>query len=581
MGFAAIRDHVLSRKPARGAQLENDVFIELTNTIPSALAASQIIETEREALFNLINKLTKCGIKPLRNTYRKAFCEIVELKNQAKKSERAKDITFGLLDGETEVTTDGTFTGDIQEFAEMMKDRYALFYDSSKTCVADLHAIGQKNWIVTLTHFVNTYKYAYAGEADSSESERRYATSIWLHDQDVKRATRLIFDPRKPSGFSTNAQGIGEINCYIKPAHHDRSGDVKPFLDFMKHLIPCSEERQWYVERTAYKWCNPAIRGPGVIMVANGVFGTGRGILEQILGRLHGRDVVRPVDWSVFCGEGTPGQWNDWIEGCLYAVVRESSDKDARSYYSKAAAYEVCKVLVEPSSDAPITIKKRNTHPYPVDIFMSTDIHTNHMDVMAMSRDDRRFFVVTNGLRMSQAMSEVLVKWMNGPENIGALADYFEGLKIECYNPFTPPPMTEGKKRMIGLAEDDETIAIRDLIETSSLYGADVITKTMFASWLARWMRTINGATGQNQDSEKERARIDNLWSRYTHRLDPGKDIAGTGATRVRVRVLRDPVKWSASSNKGRTENLELMQRTIDNALAITEDSFTATELLS
>ena len=56
------------------------------------------------------------------------------------------------------------------------------------------------------------------------------------------------------------------------------------------------------------------------------VYGTGRGMLKDILSRLFGHAYVTPIDFDVFTGKSAQGVYTDWAAYSLIVFVSESRD---------------------------------------------------------------------------------------------------------------------------------------------------------------------------------------------------------------------------------------------------------------
>ena len=160
---------------------------------------------------------------------------------------------------------------------------------------------------------------------------------------------------RPDRDFPTYTEG-GETfkNTYRRPVH-EGTGDVQTFIDFMKHLLPVEFEREWFLDWLAHKWRNPAIPGVAVVMVASEVegqiFGTGRGMLRDVLQRLLGKAYARPVDFDIMTGKSSQGVFTDWLAGSILIMVDEAKDTaDASRWSERRAVYERLKAIIDPKA---------------------------------------------------------------------------------------------------------------------------------------------------------------------------------------------------------------------------------------
>ena len=87
-------------------------------------------------------------------------------------------------------------------------------------------------------------------------------------------------------------------NTYLQPVHTGSRRISSRGSISWTHLLPVEFEREWFLDWLAHKWVRPEIPGIAVVMVAPDVegqiFGTGRGMLRDILQRLLGKAYARP-----------------------------------------------------------------------------------------------------------------------------------------------------------------------------------------------------------------------------------------------------------------------------------------------
>src|SRR5690606_37488122 len=110
---------------------------------------------------------------------------------------------------------------------------------------------------------------------------------VWLRHERLIVVDGLRMRPDQPRPtFEDN--GRRYVNCYDPPLHLSEGGCAQAGVEFLEHLIPDDEERRWFTQWLAFKLRYPHIPGPAVVMVAHKTFGTGRGTLGVLLGKLFG-----------------------------------------------------------------------------------------------------------------------------------------------------------------------------------------------------------------------------------------------------------------------------------------------------
>lgn len=282
---------------------------------------------------------------------------------------------------------------------------------------------------------------------------------LWMADEQRVTVEGLRMRPDKPRPVFEE-DGARYINVYAPPAHTTETGDARPGVRFIEHLLPNPVERDWFLKWLSFKLQYPHIPGPAVVMVAHATFGTGRGTLAELVSRLFGAQYVRQLSYKAFTGKTYQSQYNDWQSEALVAYVNESSEADGGSVYqTKVNTYEHLKEIVEVRPTMrQISIKgDKNYWSMSSTSFL---IFTNHMDALPIPEHDRRFGILKNGQPRPVEYWQALNMWMEDPANVSAFYHWMVGYDIVGYSPYAAPPMFEGKAAMIDEAKSDLDRAI-------------------------------------------------------------------------------------------------------------------------
>ncbi len=282
---------------------------------------------------------------------------------------------------------------------------------------------------------------------------KRNAVDDWLEHEARITVEGLRLRPDQPEGIYTE-DGKRWLNVYHAPRHPRAGGSVETAILFFEQLLPDPRELHWFLQYLAFKFRNPGVPGPGMIMVAK-EHGTGRGMLAELIKRLFGVTYVKGVSFDIFVGKNYQGQYTDWLADALFVVVNESSVGEGASVHSiRRDTYERLKDLVDPRATMRLIVTKGQPN-YQALCFASVMVFTNHPDALPLPPNDRRFAVLTNGQPREQAFWDSVVAWMDQPENIGALARYLEDYNLAGYSPYVLPLMTKAKAMMSDMADSD------------------------------------------------------------------------------------------------------------------------------
>jgi len=248
--------------------------------------------------------------------------------------------------------------------------------------------------------------------------------------------------------------GTTWVNAYCPvELGSSEGGDVTSILDFIDHLIPDERERKWFMQWLAYKFQNPAIPGPAVVMVAR-EYGTGRGTLTKLITKLFGIRMVARVDFARYAGMNYQSQYTSWACGKLFAVVDESpaANGEVSSYQARANIYERLKEVIEPAPTLREYVFKGMTDQETVQVSnMTSLIMTNNANAIPLPEKDRRVAVISNGAIGGVNFWAVVQASIDNAPDVAAFADYLDDYDTSKYNPYAPPIMTEGKRIMTEL----------------------------------------------------------------------------------------------------------------------------------
>jgi hypothetical protein len=295
------------------------------------------------------------------------------------------------------------------------------------------------------------------------------AVSLWMTSEQRKTIVGVRMRPDMPFPlFKDNGKWFK--NTYRQP-QHTGEGDVKPFLTFLRRLLPDSKEYEWFLNHMAYKQAHPEIPGSAIIFVADnedavreGVFGTGRGLLSRIAGKLYGENYVRPEDFNVIAGTSSQGVYTDWRLNAVLVTVDEAlTSPTAHRRGERKNLYDILKNVVDPAPKRG-SFKGKYEKAIQGTAYNSLWVYTNHANAIAIPRNDRRFSVLRNGRKMTLPERQAILAWMEEPGNIAALSRFLEARDLSGFDMFEPLD-TAAKTEMHELSRTPVEETLTDLME--------------------------------------------------------------------------------------------------------------------
>jgi hypothetical protein len=306
---------------------------------------------------------------------------------------------------------------------------------------------------------------------------------LWSRSTDRVHVRGMRMRPDMPRPIYEE-DGEKWVNIYSPPRHDAEGGSAVGGLLLLEQLYPDPAERLWFTRWLAHKLRYPHIPGPGVVSVAR-AFGTGRGRLAKLIGKLFGPRYVQELPFEAFAGKTYQSQYNEWLATALVVIVNESSESDGSVFQTKRNTYERLKELVDPEpKERAISVKSRPN--YRALSFASFFIATNHEDALPIPADDRRFGVLSNGEPRDEAFWQEIMEWMESDANVAAFYRHLMSLDLGDYSPFALPPKTEAKAAMVEAGRSDLDKA---LVEAIAAMHTDVMVMEQLVPMVERVAR--------------------------------------------------------------------------------------------
>lgn len=276
----------------------------------------------------------------------------------------------------------------------------------------------------------------------------------------IQRVTNVVqkqvWDPRLPplSIVHNKERQWHEHNTFSMPQHLETGGETSTFNWFMSRFVPDDWDRELLTLWLAHKTQNPWWRSFATVLV--GPQGSGKGSFWSLITALFGSYNVSSL--SNIAGV-YHSQYQDALYKKLWVLIDEVSGEEAGSEYAgKRRSADRLKGFVEPQpSVKQLNIKGKRY----VDsvVCASVGISTNHVDAIPLDPDDRRFFVVSTGGKLSPQETRRFHEWLRRPQNVGALWRLLKSMDLSGFN-HLEAPATQAKERMreANTSQVDETM---------------------------------------------------------------------------------------------------------------------------
>lgn len=389
-----------------------------------------------------------------------------------------EDEMFNLMEslGKHLPAADGTFLGKeiVNSVPPTMTGEEALLYISSRYAY---ESAGDMVWCMysrTVFQKMAAFKNSYPQKVNRPTRDKPEVAKwvsvidIWKGQRELFRAP--LFDPRTQDLWSPGDGIVADdryINTYRAPVLGDASrGDVGGFLYHIERMVPDKREMTAVLDWCAALLSSPDKRLVTLLMVAPNVYGTGRGILFNMLSAALGLDYCAEIDAAqITCNTGQD-KYTGWLSRNLLVHVPEITATEAvdNTYSGHKAAYERMKELLDPGKTR-MSVKEKYKVEQVLRVYVSTFIASNHINCIAMPVDDRRILAVMNTRKkMTAAQVADALAWYANLDNLAALLVWARKWVRTVYVNDSMPADTETKVKIAEAAVPPITAAILDVI---------------------------------------------------------------------------------------------------------------------
>ena len=423
------------------------------------------------------------------------------------------------------------------------EDNYGIVLDRY-IYVAELDTVADvvtNRFDIPLANFRNMMAPYYTVELGPKKGETlHYLADQWLRDKDRREVRLALMRPDKPYPLYEE-KGDGYFNTY---RDHDLPTHGQPALgfDLLEKLLPVPAERHYFTQWLSFKVQFPDTRGPGVMMVANDSYGTGRGTLIELVSKMFAPGLVREIDFETLAGRGTQGQYNEWLADAVIVAVNEAQEVTGSAWRNRTNLYEHLKEVIDPGKHS-VYVKRKGLKNYMGRTSASLLIMTNHADSVAIPKGDRRIAVLENGEKQPQEYWNRFRAWMGEDANVGAFVEQLKKYPLDGYQPYAPPPMTHAKTDMIDASTSSLDQAVNHVLDAMT---GSLLTREQLVLALERYV--VEYSVEMPTDWQKA---ILSIYQRRTRTpLGGPSAILIDGKMRF-IRQLRQPPAGTFDTEKG------------------------------
>lgn len=244
----------------------------------------------------------------------------------------------------------------------------------------------------------------------------------------------------------------GQINTYdgmdISPMLDEKNQIIQesdamelctPIINLLKFL--CGREDAaftWLMKWLAYPLQHPGAKMNTSVLLCSVVQGSGKSLFfEKIMTRIYGEK------YSVTLGQnGLESIYTDWAERKLYCLFEE--------IFNNKSKFGMMGLIKHMITGEKIRIEKKFMSGYSQNNHINCVFLSNEVQPLAIEERDRRFLVLEPNQKLSDDLKSLIENCLE-PDScaISAFYTYLLSLDLSDFTPYTEPPMTKAKQKII------------------------------------------------------------------------------------------------------------------------------------
>jgi len=288
-------------------------------------------------------------------------------------------------------------------------------------------------------------------------SKRRVEASVAFDEHRQAMGARSLVGLTYAAGDNVlvTKDGLVYGNRWTDARPEYAEGDVTPWLDHARRLVPEERELEHLLDMMAFKVQNPRVKINHAVL-HGGDEGSGKDTFWA------------PFIWAV-CGPDLKNRGlvdNDSISSSFgyhleseVLIINELKEPDARE--RRALANKLKPIIAAPPHT--LTINRKGLHPYDMVNRMFVLAFSNDPVPISLASQDRRWLCIwSSAPRMDPVAANKLWKWYEKGGGYQAIGHWLKTRDVSHFNPAEPPMLTEFKANLV---ENSMSIAESYLVD--------------------------------------------------------------------------------------------------------------------
>ena len=294
-------------------------------------------------------------------------------------------------------------------------------------------------------------------QADPGRMKFAPVHQAWMVHEDRKSAQGARYEPAAPVFYEDpQHKGIQWVNKFYLPEFTediaDPEGARAVFAEHMEYLFPYTEERERFLDWMAFTLQYPEKRCKWTPLHVSAPHGTGRGWVVELLGTLLGHHNCSKTKMKVLAGEGSAGQFQDYLNETLVCAIEEVRERGGKRY---TIGDEIRDLLTENYLELNLKYGGKRTQR----VFTNFFFMSNHSDALVLTPEDRRINVFRGPEKpKGLAYYSRLYKWLETGDGVAAVHNWLKARDLSDFN-WQRSTVNAAREEMIdGTMTETETV---------------------------------------------------------------------------------------------------------------------------
>lgn len=273
-------------------------------------------------------------------------------------------------------------TAKLKDHDPIYSAQFQLDYFKNCVYVAKLDRIlTPSGELLNQSQFKNTYGGAQFAMDIYNKGHTKNAWEAFTQSRavDFPKALATVFKPQLTPFSFLNRGGQQYVNCYIPLDIDATPGNIDPFLNHLRLILPIATDREILLAYMAAAVQHKGIKFQWAPLL-QGVEGNGKSLISEVLNYALGD---RYCHWPK--SEDIDNKFNSWMLNKLMILVEDIYVPDGRR--------EMLEALKPMVTGKRLDIQAKGVDQVTLDVCANFIFNSNHRDAIRKTRNDRRFCV--------------------------------------------------------------------------------------------------------------------------------------------------------------------------------------------